>query len=169
MSTTITNVRQQTSDLLAASAEAIRLVVLALPGEAQRWRPAAGEWSPLEIVGHLITIDTVGNGDRVQRVLTTDDAVFPALDVNEIARERGDNDVDARALLDDFARTRARSLVLITGLSDDQLLKTGRHPVAGVITLGQLLRRWAAHDQEHLAQIAVTVKAWLATTSASDA
>lgn len=59
-------------------------------------------------------------------------------------------------LLDDLARERAANLDELRGwnLTDGDLAKRGRHPALGTITLGELLAAWAAHDLNHLHQIA---------------
>ena len=37
-------------------------------------------------------------------------------------------------------------------LSASDLQRSGRHPVFGVVTLGQLLATWVVHDLGHIAQ-----------------
>jgi hypothetical protein len=39
------------------------------------------------------------------------------------------------------------------GLSDEDLSRRGRHPDFGVVTLGQHLSTWVAHDLGHISQI----------------
>jgi len=59
------------------------------------------------------------------------------------------------ALLGRFQTTRASSLTTLTAmqLTASDLKREGRHPELGVVTLGQLLASWVAHDLTHLAQI----------------
>ena len=46
----------------------------------------------------------------------------------------------------------SRDLDALT-LSDDDLQKRGQHPELGIVTLGQLLATWTAHDLDHVIQI----------------
>ncbi len=59
------------------------------------------------------------------------------------------------ALLGRFQTARATSLTTLTAmqLTASDLKREGRHPELGVVTLGQLLASWVAHDLTHLAQI----------------
>jgi hypothetical protein len=58
-------------------------------------------------------------------------------------------------LLDTFDRARAESLsrLQMLALTDDDLMRRGRHPEFGVVTLGQHLATWVAHDLGHISQI----------------
>lgn len=58
-------------------------------------------------------------------------------------------------LLDEFAQLRAESLATPANwqLTPDDLLKTGRHPEFGTVTLGQLPATWTVPDLNHPAQI----------------
>ena len=58
-------------------------------------------------------------------------------------------------LLDTFERLRAESLARLDalGLTDADVSRRGRHPDFGVVTLGQHLSTWVAHDLGHISQI----------------
>jgi hypothetical protein len=57
--------------------------------------------------------------------------------------------------LDDLARLRRESLAALEALNlqPEDLRRRGRHPALGVVTLGELLATWAAHDLTHLHQL----------------
>ena len=59
-------------------------------------------------------------------------------------------------LLDDFAALRKANLQELRrlNLSPADLDRRGRHPELGIVTLRQLLATWAAHDLDHVVQIA---------------
>ena len=48
-----------------------------------------------------------------------------------------------------------RAVTALQGLKlrREELTRTGRHPVFGVVTLSQLLATWAVHDLTHLHQL----------------
>ena len=43
--------------------------------------------------------------------------------------------------------------LIALGLTDADLARRGRHPELGLVTLGQLLATWVAHDLGHVGQI----------------
>jgi len=58
-------------------------------------------------------------------------------------------------LLETFERLRTESLNRLTTLrlTDADLSRTGRHPEFGIVTLGQHLSTWVAHDLGHISQV----------------
>jgi hypothetical protein len=58
-------------------------------------------------------------------------------------------------LLDEFAVLRRESLRQLESmnLTETDFDRRGRHPELGVVTLGQLLATWVAHDLDHVVQI----------------
>jgi len=58
-------------------------------------------------------------------------------------------------LLDTFDQLRAASLARLTTLTltDADLARHGRHPEFGVVTMGQHLATWVAHDLTHVSQV----------------
>ncbi|HEU4690351.1 MAG TPA: DinB family protein, partial [Vicinamibacterales bacterium] len=59
------------------------------------------------------------------------------------------------SLLDEFALLRRENLSQLESmnLTEADFERRGRHPELGVVTLGQLLATWVAHDLDHVAQI----------------
>ena len=60
-----------------------------------------------------------------------------------------------RELLDTFDRLRSENLDRLVGLglTDADLARRGKHPELGVVTLGQHLATWVAHDLSHVGQV----------------
>ena len=111
-------------------------------------------WSPFDVVGHLIHGERTDWVPRVEHLLRHGDAVpFPPFDREAMfAASQGRS---LGELLDTFARLRTDSLnrLVALGLSDEDLPRRGRHPEFGVVTLGQHLSTWVAHDLGHISQI----------------
>ena len=57
-------------------------------------------------------------------------------------------------LLDEYAAARAESMVWLRALAPDDFTRTGRHEVAGVIAVADVLHHIAYHDLVHIAQVA---------------
>ena len=111
-------------------------------------------WSPFDVVGHLIHGERTDWVPRVEHILRYGDAVpFPAFDREAMfAASRGRSLAE---LLDTFERLRTESLARIAelNLTDADLMKRGRHPEFGVVTMGQHLATWVAHDLTHISQV----------------
>lgn len=140
--------------LLERTPAVLREWLAGLPAAWLDAREGEGTWSPREIVGHLIEGERTDWMPRVRHILRHGDAVaFAPFD-------RGAHLRAGSAAIEDqiaeFDRLRARSLAELDALrlGAGDLGRTGRHPELGVVTLGQHLATWQAHDLSHLAQIA---------------
>ena len=132
----------------------LRALLLDLPDVWIGATEGAGTWSPFDVVGHLIHADRTNWMPRIEHLLAHGDAVtFPAFDREAMfAASKG---LSLSELLDTFDRLRAGNLdrLAALGLTDEDLARRGRHPEFGVVTLGQQLATWVAHDLDHLGQV----------------
>jgi hypothetical protein len=111
-------------------------------------------WSPFDIVGHLIHGDRTDWVPRARIILEYGEArEFDKFD--RLAQFTASKGRTLASLLDEFAELRQSSLrdLAALNISDADLERRGRHPALGVVTLGQLLATWMAHDLDHLMQI----------------
>lgn len=133
----------------------LRSLLLNLPDGWTRGTEGPGTWSPHDVVGHLIHGEGADWVPRVEHILRHGDAVtftpFDPEGMLEISRGK-----TLPELLDTFAQVRAANLdrLLALGLTDADLARRGRHPEFGVVTMGQHLATWVAHDLSHLGQVA---------------
>jgi DinB family protein len=132
----------------------LRGLLLELPAV---WTGAAegpGTWSPFDVVGHLIHGERTDWIPRVEHLLRHGDREpFPVFDREAMfSASRGRS---LGELLETFAVLRTESLGRLNalGLTDDDLARRGRHPEFGVVTLGQHLATWVAHDLGHVGQV----------------
>ena len=111
-------------------------------------------WSPFDVVGHLIHGEHTDWIPRMRIILEHGEArAFDKFDrfaqfVASEGRTLGD-------LLDEFAVLRRESLRQLESmnLTEADFERRGRHPELGVVTLGQLLATWVAHDLDHVVQV----------------
>jgi hypothetical protein len=106
------------------------------------------------VVGHLIHGERTDWVPRVEHILRHGDAVpFPPFD-REAMFEASKGRSPAE-LLDTFQQARAGSLERLEalGLTTADLERRGRHPEFGVVTLGEHLATWVAHDLSHIGQV----------------
>jgi len=132
----------------------LRALLMDLPDAWTRSTEGPGTWSPYDVVGHLVHGERTDWIPRVVHLLEHGDAVpFPPFDRDGMLGASGGRPLED--LLDEFDRLRTASLdrLAALGLSDADLSRRGRHPDFGVVTLGQHLATWVAHDLDHVAQI----------------
>ena len=151
--------------LLAATASTITAEVTAL-GHDGGWRPAPGEWSVNECIGHLIEAERRGFAGRIRRILAADRPDLPpdleSWDPPAVALERRDHERDGADLAAEFAVLRADGVALVQSLGAVDLTRMGRHPDVGELRVGELIGEWVFHDHNHVRQLlAVTqARAW---------
>ncbi|MEI9974068.1 MAG: DinB family protein [Ignavibacteriota bacterium] len=128
-----------------------------LPDEWTFRNEGADTFTPFDVVGHLIHAERTNWMPRARMVLQSGEAeTFEPFD------RLGHLESESKSLgfvLDEFARLRTDNLRELRGwnLRRDHLIRRGLHPALGAVTLGELLATWAAHDLDHLHQIARTM------------
>ena len=139
----------------------LRDALAAVPGPALKWRPKPGEWSAHEVVCHCADSET--NAYARIRYLTAEPEPL-VLDYNE-AQWAVTFDYHAHPL--DLALTtvqavRANTRALIRRRPETAWTRVGRHTVSGRYGAEDWLRIYAAHLEDHAAQIHANVAAWKA-------
>ena len=147
--------------LLAATVTTVADELRGLGPEAG-WRPAAGEWSANECVGHLIEADQRGFGGRIRTILAADAGSPVRLqtwDPPDVAAARADHGRDPESLIADFAALRAEGVDLVRSLRPDDLRRSGTHPEVGELRVDELLAEWVHHDRNHVRQMLAVTQA----------
>ena len=140
--------------VLRRTPRVLRELLCDLPGKWTAATEGQGTWSPFDVIGHLIHGERTNWLPRVEHMLEYSDAVtFPSFDRE--AMFIASKGLTLAELLDTFDRLRTGSLARLQELSltDADLARRGRHPEFGVVTLGQHLATWVAHDLGHTSQI----------------
>lgn len=147
--------RAAIADLLEATIAMVAAELRAL-GPAAGWRPAEGEWSALECVGHLIEADQRGFGGRIRTILAAEPSSLPDLqawDPPAVAAARRDHVRPADALIAEFSARRADGVALVRSLRDEDMPRSGMHPEVGTLRVDELLAEWVYHDRNHVQQM----------------
>ena len=125
-------------------------LVASVPDELIRRDPAPGEWSALRCLAHLVETEEAVFQARLAAILAGHDLASYDPDADGTA---GSGHVaDARALADRFVVQRRAGLERIGAVKGTDLGRTARHAQLGMVTLGELLNQWAAHDLMHTIQ-----------------
>lgn len=146
---------ETTFSLLEKTPVALNALLRDLPDAWTRRNEGEKTWSAFDVVGHLVHCEHDDWMPRVRVILEHGDAVpFPPFDrwghVKAVEGKR------MAQLLDELVKLRAHNLAELRGLrlTEADLVRRGRHPGLGVVTLSELLATWAAHDLNHLHQMA---------------
>src|SRR6187200_390801 len=143
------------TEMLAATPRLLDAWLRDLPDPWIVANEGADTWSAFDVLGHLIHGERTDWMPRVRRILDHGEALaFDPFD--RLAQFRDSAGKSLPALLDEFARLRAKNLddLAALRLEDATLHRTGIHPAFGAVTLRQLLATWVAHDLDHIIQIA---------------
>lgn len=135
--------------VLSTTPERWQRLVSTLPTDLLARQPAAGEWSALNCLQHLLNAELINFPVRFRAFLTGQ----PLPDFDPSWQHESVDPLTAEQLVAEFTRLRRESLALLKGISEDDLEKTSTHPRLGtVVILKQLLNTWAAHDLMHTVQ-----------------
>ena len=115
-------------------------------------QPSPGRWSVLEIVTHLADAEVVGAW-RFRSVLAADGTPLQAFDQNVWADAFRYPDSDLAESLDLFEANRRATLSLLRRVDPALHTHHGLHAERGRETITHLIRLYAGHDLNHLAQI----------------
>jgi DinB superfamily len=145
--------------LLGAHPAQLRQQVQQLSEPAYRFRPAEGEWSVIENVGHLIDIDILMRA-RIGKIMASNNPPLEPFDVDGTVRAREYQQKNLMALLHAFAEQRAEFLEQIRYLRPEALERAGIHPTRGAVRIADLVGMVLRNDAIHTEQIANTIAAF---------
>jgi len=107
-----------------------------------------GEWTPEQVVRHLIAVDLEVHQRRMRDLATTDD---PSWSWQEPGPWPDEPDLGLDGVLDRFAAVRGETVAMFRALDDAGWARTGRHVTFGQLDADGLLGLAVDHDEEHLA------------------
>mgnify|MGYP006317111995 CR=1 FL=1 len=144
------------ADLLAAGARIVEAEMGAL-GPEGGWRPAPGEWSANECVGHLIEAERRGFAGRVQAILAADRPDIPAdleaWDPPAVATARRDHERAGTDLVAEFVELRTAGVAVVRDLTPSDMARVGMHPAVGPLRVDEVIAEWVHHDRNHIRQL----------------
>jgi hypothetical protein len=109
--------------------------------------PIPGEWTPEQVVRHLIAVETIVHQARLVDVAVDD---RPSWGWTEPGPWEGEPDLDLDGVLARFAELRSATVARIGALDDDGWGRTGTHATYGKLDVAGLLRLATDHDEDHL-------------------
>jgi DinB superfamily len=107
----------------------------------------AGEWTPGEIVRHLIAVEIEVWHARLDQLASQDHPTWPWAEPD---RWSGDPGATLDALLERFMAERAATVSRLAALDDEGWVRTGTHATFGVLDPAGLMDRALEHDEDHV-------------------
>jgi len=128
-----------------------------LTPENWKRRPAAGEWSTVEILCHLTDMDAEVNLPRLRKVLQEANPFVAGVDTDAWAEARQYIQRDGPQSLHDFMTARLELIAFLEGLSPKDWQRQARHAIFGPTHLHEMAVFAAGHDRLHVRQILQTI------------
>ncbi|HEX5824319.1 MAG TPA: DinB family protein [Candidatus Limnocylindrales bacterium] len=150
---------ERVASLLSAAEHHVIAELDGLGDELAGWRPAPGEWSANECVGHLIEADRRGFGGRIERIRATDGVVEEGWDQLAVAASRRDWERPVAAVIEEFRAGREAGIATVRSLRRDELARHAVHARVGTVTISDLLQEWVFHDRNHIRQLLANAQA----------
>lgn len=147
-------------ETLAAIPDRVEALLAGRSSAELRRLPAAGdgedaqgeEWSPVRIIGHLISYAR-HHHQRLHSMARMTDPVFVEYDDEQEARQNDWQSSDGGRLLDSLQEAIAATVDVLKDLPDASWGRAGIHPSQGRRSIRQQLRLNLDHYGEHLAQL----------------
>ena len=142
------------TDILSRTPIVLKSMLSNLPTEWVSVNEGNQTWSAFDVLGHLIHGERTDWLPRVRMILQSGESeAFEPFD--RFAQFKVSKGKSLEELLSTFAELRADNIEALKtlNLSADDLVRRGKHPELGSVTLEQLIATWVVHDLDHLAQI----------------
>jgi len=120
-------------------------------------RPAPGEWSVLELVGHLVDAEIVMSG-RYRWAISQDEPPLLGYDQDLWVARLRHNEAQPGELLAVFSALRAANLRLWRRSTAEDRERVAMHSERGPESYGLMFRMLAGHDRFHLNQMRDTLR-----------
>jgi hypothetical protein len=117
-----------------------------------RHRPAAGEWSAVEVLGHMIDKMQIWTS-RVERLMAEERPALPSYDQDALVRDHDYLHADPEVLFEQLRQACERFATLVERISTSALQREGVHEEFGPMTLRQCIEAPLESVPGHLEQL----------------
>ena len=144
------------AEVAAGTASAVQALLKDAGSDLNR-RPAASEWSALELVGHLLDAEIVMSG-RYRWTISQDKPPLPGYDQDQWVARLRHNEAQPEQLLAAFSALRSANLRLWRQSSAADRDRVAMHSERGPESYDLMFRMLAGHDRFHLNQMRDTLQ-----------
>jgi uncharacterized damage-inducible protein DinB len=152
---------EEAIDRLSKGPAMIRAALASGDDKELRWSPAAGKWSALQVMVHLLDTEMV-YGVRIRKILSEDNQPLMAYEQDQWAAACTEGR-DLQGALQAFEALRADNVGLFRAALP-RLGRTGQHPSYGALSAGDLIMHLSPHDEKHAGQIKRVRQAYMDIT-----
>jgi FMN phosphatase YigB (HAD superfamily) len=139
--------------ILRATPAALSTLLAGRSADELLHQPAAGEWSPTEVLCHLRDVEREVNLPRLRMILASHNPFIPGQDTDPWAIERQYQQQDCLEAIADFMFARIELLAMLESLSEPDWERSARHAIFGPTRLNELVNIIAGHDRLHVRQV----------------
>jgi hypothetical protein len=143
---------EQPVKVQAATAKKLAKLIKGVPAGKLRKRPAPDKWSVQEILAHLADAEIAGSW-RIRSILGAPGTPVAAFDQDAWVAALHYGKRDPRQAVEQFRVLRETNLALLKSLKPEQWKHHGIHSERGEESIELIVRMFAGHDLNHLAQI----------------
>lgn len=122
--------------------------------DAIRHRPMEGEWSAIEVVGHMIDKMQIW-ASRVERILTEERPTLPGYDQDALVHEHDYQHADPVVLFERLSQACEQYAAIVERVPTSALEREGVHEEFGSMTIRQCVEATLDSVPQHLAQLSV--------------
>jgi hypothetical protein len=140
-------------DILAAQPGSLQSLLAGVRESQAETRPAPGEWSIKEVLGHLNDTERIF-AFRALWMARADAQPLPGFEQDGFVRATDFNRRPLTGLIEEFSAQRASNVLCFQPLSDDELVRTGTAS-GGQFTVRALLYMLAGHVLHHMESLRV--------------
>ncbi|GER91803.1 hypothetical protein KDW_59650 [Dictyobacter vulcani] len=137
---------------MAAIPERLVRAMTDKPRDKFLYRPAAGEWTVLEIFAHMRAVDDIVT-TRIYMLLSRDNAPLVSFDERRWAEVARYLQRDIHQSMTLFTLRRIEFVTVLRQLFAEDWQRSGQHETYGTQTLLSIVRDLVSHEEEHCARI----------------
>jgi hypothetical protein len=140
-------------DAAEKSPREIAAAVSGLPEKVLKYKPAPEKWSILEILAHLVDMETL-YAYRMRQIIADKNPVLAPIDQDDWARNLGYMDENPAELVALYGLNRHHNVGLLKRLKPGDLGKSAMHPeLSKQVPLWDYVQKMGVHGPNHLRQI----------------
>lgn len=140
-------------DAAEKSPREIAAAVSGLPERVLKYKPAPEKWSILEILAHLVDMETL-YAYRMRQIIADKKPVLAPIDQDDWARNLGYMDENPAELVALYGLNRHHNVGLLKRLKAGDLDKSAMHPELNKqVPLWDYVQKMGVHGPNHLQQI----------------
>jgi len=124
-----------------------------LDNTAWKKKASVQDLSVLELISHLLDVETEINAPRIDLVLSEENPFVAGVDSDPWIEERHYQTTRSSKVIADFMTQRQKSIFKLSALTDTDWLRPAKHSFFGPTTLFELVRFIAIHDIDHIRQV----------------